>query len=52
MTILKNFSTVRSDGGKVFWEISVRETLKNIERLQIRAKSFENAYRSDFLVKL
>ena len=52
MTILKNFLTVRNDSGKVFWEISVPEILKNIERLEIRAKSFENAYRSAFFVKL
>ena len=40
MNILKTFTTVRKGSWKVFWE---KDFPENIERLQIRAKSFENA---------
>ena len=42
MIILKTFRTFKSGSWKVFWEIDLRKMSKNIERLQIRAKSFEN----------
>ena len=52
MNILKTFSTIRSGSRKVFWKIVVPKMSKNIERSQIQAKSYENAYRSAFLAKL
>ena len=36
----------------MFWEKDVPKMSKNIERLQIQAKSFENSQRNAFLVKL
>ena len=52
MDILKTFSTVRRGSRKVLWKIVVPKMSKNIERSQIQAKSYENAYRSAFLAKL
>ena len=52
MNIFKTFTTVRSGSWKIFWEKGTPNMLKNIERLQIQAKSFENAWRSIFLLKL
>ena len=43
MNILKTFTTVRSSSLKVSPEIEVPKKSKNIEILQIRMKSFENA---------
>ena len=42
MNIFKTFATVRSGSEKLFWEKEVPTMSKNIERLQICAKPFEN----------
>ena len=41
---MKIFTTFRSGSWIVFWWIDVLKMSRNIERLQIRAKSFENTF--------
>ena len=48
MNILKTFQQLEAATEKRFWEINVPKMSRNIERLQIKVKSFENAYRSAF----
>ena len=43
MNMLKTFTKVWSGNWIVFWEIYFPKMSRNIERLQIREKSFENA---------
>ena len=39
---LENLPMVRSFSRNVFWKIDIHKMSNNMERLQIRAKSFEN----------
>ena len=49
MNILKTLQRLESGSWKVFWE---RDYVENIERLQMRAKSFENALKKYFFCKV